>query len=101
MGTEIRVSLFDFADIIFCKQILLMCHSLELQIVATWVLKEHRQLLSRLPHKSQMRLHDEFHSVFQAVSKLLPLLFRQDYAEVWNRHVLLAHLVKIIHSTIL
>mmetsp|Transcript_110684 Transcript_110684/g.226449 ORF Transcript_110684/g.226449 Transcript_110684/m.226449 type:complete len:360 (+) Transcript_110684:2341-3420(+) len=50
-------------DVVLRKEVLVVRHGLEFQVVPGGVLEEHRVLLPRLPFEPQVGLDDEFHPV--------------------------------------
>lgn len=53
-----------FAHIVLFEQVVRIRHCLELQIVATWVFKEHRPLLAWLSLKPQVWFNNELDLTF-------------------------------------
>lgn len=64
--------------IVLGKQVVMIGHGLELQIIPRRVLEEHSILLSRLAGESKMRLNDELDTVSsQSFRQVVKLLHRQ------------------------
>ena len=72
-------------------------HCFELQVVARWVLEEHRELLARQPREPQVWLNDEFHvALLQSFAEGVELFHGQDHTEVGNWHIMHIHVIAVL-----
>jgi len=61
-------------DDVFCKQVVRMCHSFELEVVSRRIFEEHSILLASLSLESKSRFNDKFDLVlFEPFHQRLPI----------------------------
>ncbi len=67
----------------------------DLNRIAGWITKEHRPLLARLALKPHGRRDNEIGlPVFETSCEGVPIIKRQDNAEMWQRHQMIADLAR-------